>query len=346
MKRRGMPLLALAAITAALCIAAPAANAATAKLGGGTTTFSLDAGVGKALGDAGVKVGVLKPATAGKKGVAFPITGGAIDPATGAGRIDHAGGLSFTAGGTRVALRNFVVKVGKRSTLSAKVGKARLTIFNLDLSKAKVSRKGLGTTVAGVRAKLTGGAAKALNGAFGVKLFAKGLTVGTATVRAIPAEVLLTGGATTLALDPGAAAALQGLGVEASVVAPATAGQGGLGFPITGGKVNAKTFAGTIAHSGGIRLATGATAVELTDFGIQVDDAPDLTALVGGTRVSILDLDLSGLTTSVRGRAIVLGNVKATLTKGAADALNQVFGTTAFTEGLVLGVATVSATAR
>ena len=57
--------------------------------------------------------------------------------------------------------------------------------------------------------------------------------------------------------------------------------------------MNAKTFAGTIAHSGGIRLAKGATAVELTDFAIDVDDAPDLTALVGGTRVSILSISTS-----------------------------------------------------
>lgn len=344
MTRRFIP-LALVAIAAAL-IAAPTAGAATAKLGGGSTTFALNAGVGKALQDAGVEVGVLKPATAGKRGIAFPISGGAIDPATGAGRIDHTGGLSFAAGGTRVALRNFQIKVGKRSTLSAKVGKGRLTIFNLDLAKAKVTRAGLGTTVTGVRAKLTGGAAKALNAAFGVKLFAKGLEVGTAAVRATPAEVLLAGGSTTLSLDPTAAAALQSLGVEASVVAPATAGGSGLSFPITGGKVNAKTFAGTISHSGGIRLAKGATAVELTDFTITVSGQPNLSALVGGTRVPILSLDLSGLTAQVKGRTITLGNVKAALTKGAADALNQVFGTSAFTEGLVLGTATVSANAR
>ena len=45
-------------------------------------------------------------------GVAFPITGGSIDPASAAGRIDHCGGLAFRAGGTRVALRNFRVHVG------------------------------------------------------------------------------------------------------------------------------------------------------------------------------------------------------------------------------------------
>ena len=59
--------------------------------------------------------------------------------------------------------------------------------------------------------------------------------------------------------------------------------------------MDAKTFAGTIAHSGGISLTKGATKVELTDFEIGIDDTPELTALVGGTRVPILSVDLSAL---------------------------------------------------
>ena len=226
------------------------------------------------------------------------------------------------------------------------MGKGRLTVFSLDTGKAKVKRNGIGTTIGGVRLKLTGKAAAALNGAFGVKLFAKGLVVGKATVKAAPAQVLLAGGSTALALDPGAAAALASLGVEASLVDPATAAADGFNFPITGGKLNAKTFAGSVAHSGGIRLTKGGTSVELTSFTINVDDAPDLTALVGGQRVSILSLDLSGLSVQAKGRAITLGGVKASLTKAAADALNATFGTTAFSEGLVLGTATVKAQLR
>ncbi len=86
--------------------------------------------------------------------------------------------------------------------------------------------------------------------------------------------------------------------------------------------------------------------MELTSFTINVDAAPDLTALVGGERVSILSLDLSGLTSSVKGRRVTLGGVKASLTAAAAGALNGAFGVTAFTEGLVLGTATVSAQAE
>ena len=88
-------------------------------------------------------------------------------------------------------------------------------------------------------------------------------------MRATPSLVALTGGATTVTLDAGAGAALQSLGVTAAPI-----GSDSLAFPITGGRVDAKTFAGTITHSGGISLTKGATKVELTDFEIGIDDTP------------------------------------------------------------------------
>jgi hypothetical protein len=339
-------MLALAAIVAALLALAPSASA-NVRLAGGTTTLKLASGTAAALQSNGVALTPLSPARVRGGGVAFPITGGSIDPATSAGRIDHSGGLALRAGGTRVALRNFRVHVGsRRAILTAKVGKGRLTALTLSLKNAKVVRNGLGTTVRGVQALLSGQAAKALNAAFQTDLFAGGLPIGRVTVRATPAQVELAGGATTLALDSGAAAALASLGVEAAPVDPAGAASGGLSFPITRGKLDAKSFAGRVAHSGGIRLSKGSTSVELTAFTINVDSDPDLTALLGGQRVSILNLDLSQLDAQVRGRRITLAGVRATLTGDAAQALNGAFSTTAFSEGLLLGTATVTARAR
>ena len=141
-----------------------------------------------------------------------------------------------------------------------------------------------------MRVALTGAAAKALNATFSTDLFARGLRLGTVSLRAKPRSVGLTGGATTVTLDAGAASALQSLGIAAAPI-----GSDSLAFPITGGRVDAKTFAGTIAHSGGIALSRGATRVELTDFIIEIGATPQLTALVGGTRVPILSLDLGAL---------------------------------------------------
>lgn len=150
-------------------------------------------------------------------------------------------------------------------------------------------------------------------------------------------------GATTLKLDPGTAAALTGLGVSVAPISPASGVDGGVKFPITGGKANAKTLAGKINHSGGLKLSAGMTEVDLTNFTIVIGKKPNLVATVGTARVSILTLDLSKLKKKSKGRNLKLSGVKAELTQDAADALNGAFGVTAFTKGLVLGTATVEA---
>ncbi len=333
-----------ACVLLALALVAPA-NAASVSLAGGSTTLKLDAGTAKALKSLGVAVTAIKPARAGAKGVAFPITGGAIDPATAAGTIRHGGGLQLRAGTTRVRLTSFTIGVDRTPSISVKAGNARLTAFTLSLANAKVSRAGLGTNVAGVAVKLSRAGASALNKAFGVHAFARGLRIGTATVRATPAEIAFTGGATTLALDPGTAQALTSLGISAAPAAPASAGPAGLAFPITGGKVNARTLAGSITHSGGITLSKGSTAVTVTDFTIQSAPSPKLTAQLGTTRFDLATLDLSAAKTTVSGRTVSVGPVTVKLTTAAADALNQAFGTTAFAEGLTIGTATVAGTA-
>lgn len=155
----------------------------------------------------------------------------------------------------------------------------------------------------------------------------------------------LKGGETALALDPATAALLDTAGIRPSPVPPATANaDGSLSFPITGGSVNAKNLAGKIKHDGGIRLASNAVQVELTKFTIDTR-AAELTALVGGNRVAILSLDLGGAKVKVnekRGK-LSIKNVAAKLTADAAAALNGAFSTTAFTEGALIGNATVNA---
>ncbi len=151
-------------------------------------------------------------------------------------------------------------------------------------------------------------------------------------------------GGTTVALDSGTAGALTSLGISVAPVSPAKAGSKGVTFPITGGKVNSKTLAGKIKHSGGLSFTKGSTVVKLTDYTINIDKKPDIVATVnGGPRVSILSLDLSGLKNKSKGKNIKLSGIKASLTADAAGALNQAFSTTAFTEGLVLGTASVNA---
>jgi hypothetical protein len=62
-------------------------------------------------------------------------------------------------------------------------------IIDLNVKKAKLARAGAdgtGIQVADVKGTLTGPAAKALNKAFRTTLFAKGIPLGTAVVKAVP----------------------------------------------------------------------------------------------------------------------------------------------------------------
>ncbi len=338
-----------AAVAAGACVAAPGALGAQVGVAGGTTDLHLAPATAAALNDAGLGLAPIGPATARGARVSFPITGGRIDPETAAGRVAHSGGLAFSAGGATVRLTNFTVRLTSRPFLIAQVGSARVPLLNLDASDARVLRRGpggVGTWVVRVRATLRAEAAAALNRAFGLDLPA-GLPIGRVDLKAQPAQVVLDGGATTLALDAGTAQALTALGVTPGVIAPGTASQSGLSFPVTGGRLQARTFAGQVPHSGGISLTAGGTVVELRNFRINITGRPNLTAQVGDgpARVGLV-LDLSQARTGLSGRKAVVRGARVLLSAPAAAALNQAFGVAALAEGLPLGVADVRADVR
>ena len=157
--------------------------------------------------------------------------------------------------------------------------------------------------------------------------------------------VTFTGGKTTLKLSAGAASALDSLGIAVAPVKPASAQAGGIAFPITGGKADAKTLAGKIKHSGGLVFSKGDKSLTVTDFVIDTKQSI-LTAKAGDSRVTLLDLDLSQAKVKSAGKQLTVRNVKATLAGPAADALNATFDTMAFQEGLNVGTATVKAKVR
>lgn len=162
-------------------------------------------------------------------------------------------------------------------------------------------------------------------------------------------ELALTGDQTTLVLDSGTAGVLEQKMVTVAPIAPATAGDDGISFPITGGTIDAETLAGKIEHSGGLVFSAGGTELEVTDFVIDntaVDDpVVPLLATAGEDQIPLLAVDLSALERSEDGDVIVLEGIAASLTSEAADALNTTFDVAFFEEGLAIGDVTVRATA-
>jgi len=334
--------LAASALAAGL-LAAPAHAADRVDLTGGSTTLRLAPSTARALDTLGVSVAPTGRAAAGSAGVRFPITRGSLDPETARGTVRHTGGLRLRAGHVRVTLSDFNVVVGRRSTMSARVnGGPRLGALQPVVTRARIARDGLTTTVSNVQIRLSPRGARALNRAFGVRAFTSRLVLGTATIRARSEQVAFSGGRTDLALDPAAGAALASLGVTPGLIGATANPDGSFGFPITGGKVNAETLAGDVRHSGGISLTAGATRVELTNFDIDTAErtlSANVTGIPG--KVAILSLDLSAIRRTDGEDTVTVANVPARLTKPAADALNAAFGVTAFAEGLQLGVATI-----
>jgi hypothetical protein len=152
---------------------------------------------------------------------------------------------------------------------------------------------------------------------------------------AAPVSAATVGGSTVVTLDlstqPNLVSVLTGNGIAPAAIAPGTLGGDPLAFtfPIT------SVSSTNILHSGGISLTEGSTALELLNFDINLTELTVFgTAILNGSALGILPLF------TVDGSTLALS-----LTGGAADALNSVFGPTdpAFTAGLSVGTASFTA---
>ena len=327
------------------------------KLRGGATEVTLDAGTAGVLGSLGVSVAPTGHAYATKSGaIRFPIPRGEVDAETLAGQIQHSGGLKFSAGKTSLKLNKYNINIDAKPDLSARVNNAwydRIELFDVDVSGLKVGQEKGRTVLSGVKLTLTDDAAAALNATFGVDAFAEGIAIGDAVVRtkasprtvAIPKKLSLRHGATTVALDPATAGVLTQNGVTVAPEGVAKAGASGISFPVYRGKVDSSSLAGKISHRGVLSLSAGKTKVRLYRFVIDTTSG-ELTGVVRVNnkwvgRIPLFKLGTDELQTVQSGRRLRLTDVKLTLTKDAAGALNSVFGVTFFAEDLSIGKAKV-----
>lgn len=190
-----VPFMALAAILAPA--AAGAAAAPTVQLDGVRTTLWTDPATTKVLlankivplPTRGTGVDVKWTPFGPSIGYRFPISGGRVDAATLAGKINHTGGLRFVnlTNGKQLSLTRFRIVIDAHPHLTAIVNgdpKVRVSILRLDLSMATVAKPLPYVKVGNVGAFLNSTAAGALNNALGVSFFAPGIKLGTAYVNA------------------------------------------------------------------------------------------------------------------------------------------------------------------
>jgi hypothetical protein len=178
-------------VTFAMLVSANLASAQkTETIEGGRTTVALANSFVSALGSLDVTPGTVGPTRLYNGTVNFPVTGGAIDLDTTVSQILHSGGLTLTAGQTKVTLQSFIIDTTGAPVIKGLVsvdGKllGRLPLFDLALPSGitlplkphdgRIILKGVGIT-------LDSTAAGALNSVFHVSAFEGGFGIGTAKV--------------------------------------------------------------------------------------------------------------------------------------------------------------------
>ena len=160
---------------------------------GGLTTVSLSKGFVSALGTLGVTPGTVGPSVLYGGNAYFPVTSGIVDLDTANLQILHSGGLTLTAGSTKVTLSSFIIDTtGGSPTISGLVTAngtllGRVTLFNLTLPSGITLplKPTFGILeLNGVGVTLSSTAATDLNSVFKVSAFTPNFNIGTASVTA------------------------------------------------------------------------------------------------------------------------------------------------------------------
>jgi len=330
-------LAAAALLILALTLAAPAG---AEPLASGKTTLTLSDGFFRQLKKHGVEIVQLRPAKVRGRVITLPVRGGQLESKSGAGRVNHRGGIGFRAGKRLVTLRDFSLDTVKRS-LSAKLGGRRL-IFAA-ASGLSSNRDGLGVDVFAKDLRLSEGAAAILRRKLGLPgVFASGRSLAASITGTQPAAVTVSSGTVSLALDPGFEAKLQSLEVTTAPFESATLLSGSpttYSFAVVHGSLAPDLSSGVLVTATGLRLTQGdgssAPRLLLAPLSLALDsrrvssgfDARPSPPLAGPLGIAPLAaIGIAGGAVGVDSDGTVtMADTAATLEPYAADPLNEAF---------------------
>ncbi|HEX6782588.1 MAG TPA: hypothetical protein VF125_11230 [Solirubrobacterales bacterium] len=254
-----LPLAALAAALFALLAFAPFASATPDPVGSGSATVTLNKGFTKYLKTFGIKTTKIAPAKLKGQKLTLTVTGGEVDPTTGAGTVTLGGGIKFKAGKKSATVKALVLDTAKAS-LTAKVSGKKVKLASV--KGYSYARSGFGVSMTVKKLKLTKAAAKKLNKKLGYakgkpKPFLANKLLGSAKAEEQPATVtVLPGGNVSFKANQELLLKLKDVETEAKVIAPTTEkGLGNYELPITGGTIGPTGSAGVVQTAGGLLLS-------------------------------------------------------------------------------------------
>jgi len=164
-------------------LVAPAAEAQTIRVNGGSTTLKPDSGAVRAIFGLGIDVSAVAPGRAGAAGFTLPIVRGSITRRRAV--VTHRGGIALTRGDQAVSLTDLVVTLDRTPDVTAVVnGGARISILDLGGRAPRVTPTRTSVRVSNVTVRLTPAAAGALNSAFATSVFKPRQVLGQTTTRA------------------------------------------------------------------------------------------------------------------------------------------------------------------
>ncbi|HEU4707313.1 MAG TPA: hypothetical protein VFS64_09005 [Solirubrobacterales bacterium] len=347
--------LAAAALFALLAFA-PFASAAPDPVASGSATVTLKKSFTNYLKTFGIKVQKISPAKLKGQKATFTVTGGSMDPTTGAGTLTLGGGLKFKAGKKSATVKALVIDTTKKS-LTGKVSGKKVKLASLGGSS--FTRSGFGVSLTVKKLKLTGAAAKQLNKKTGYakgkpKPFLGNKLIASSKGEEQPATVTLLP-ANNIVYDANVELLkkLKDVEVNIETIAPtATKGPTTFEFPISGGNIAPAATAGVVNSSGGVKLRQKLplpegkfieTEITLANFwtdlsahtvSVEVTAESNAESPAGSGkfplklgalgRSSIANLSLTGATvvSDPVNRKVTVQNASATLQPVAAEVLN------------------------
>lgn len=153
---------------------------------------------------------------------------------------------------------------------------------------------------------------------------------------------VVTGGVTTLRLDPAAEKILDFAGVKLTGVGDASGRDGTLRFPVSGGKLSLPPLRGDVEHAGGLRITRKGRHVDAT--GLRLEPAKDVVSgVIEGRRVPLLRVDVGEPSTlAPPGRPFVIEGNAAVIGGRVLRAVGRDAGVDVLRSGLPLGRLRVS----
>jgi hypothetical protein len=155
-------------------MSAPALERTTLSVSEGTTTLSLTAGAATVLDAIGFTVKATKDASADRRAVRFPVTGGELSLSPPGGQLELAGGLRLSARGRSLDATSLVLDTYS-SVLAGEVRGRRIPLLRLELERPpRAPPAGQRLTIAG-DASLIG---RTVMSEIGVEVLSEGLPLG------------------------------------------------------------------------------------------------------------------------------------------------------------------------